>query len=104
MRNYEEPYFNWVIEMACNDVPDIVICNDLIKQVNTLKNCDEHCREEEDTGNEGKMAEEKKTAATETGPQIPSSEEVKNEKPAEEKDKTKPVSKGKAAKGKGKNK
>ena len=104
MRNYEEPYFNWVIEMACNDVPDIVICNDLIKQVNTLKNCDEHCREEEDTGNEGKMAEEKKTAATETGPQIPSSEEVKNEKPGEEKDKTKPVSKGKAAKGKGKNK
>jgi len=43
MRNYEEPYFNWLIEMAGNDVPDIGICNDLIKQLRTLKNCDEDC-------------------------------------------------------------
>jgi hypothetical protein len=47
MRSYEEAYFNWLIEMADNDVPDIDICNTLIKQVIHLKDCDEHCDEKE---------------------------------------------------------
>jgi|GEM_PF-358735 len=48
MRNFEEPYFNWLIEMSCNDVPDIEICNNLIEAVNNLKNCDDECKEDED--------------------------------------------------------
>lgn len=47
MRSYEDAYFNWLIEIACNDVPDIILCNNLIEQVNTLKNCDEHCGDTE---------------------------------------------------------
>jgi len=43
MRNYEEAYFDWLIEMAANDTPDIGICNYFIKQVIGLKNCDEGC-------------------------------------------------------------
>jgi hypothetical protein len=43
MRKYEEAYFDWIIEMACNDTPDIPYVNALIKAVKGLKNCDEHC-------------------------------------------------------------
>lgn len=46
MRNYEEPYFHWLIEMAANNIPDIGICNDFIKQIGKLKNCDDHCADE----------------------------------------------------------
>jgi hypothetical protein len=47
MRNYEEAYFNWLIEMSANDVPDIDTCNNLINRVRNLKNCDENCDEKE---------------------------------------------------------
>jgi hypothetical protein len=47
MRDCEEAYFNWVIEMSANNVPDIGICNTLINQVIQLKNCDEHCEDKE---------------------------------------------------------
>ena len=47
MRNYEEAYFNWLIETSANDVPDISLCNNLITQLIGLKNCDEHCDEKE---------------------------------------------------------
>jgi uncharacterized protein YegP (UPF0339 family) len=43
MRQYEDAYFEWLVEMACNDVPEISIVNDFIKAVKELKNCDEHC-------------------------------------------------------------
>ena len=46
MRLYEETYFEWIIEMAVNDVPDITIANDFITTVKELKNCDEHCAED----------------------------------------------------------
>lgn len=48
MRNFEEPYFNWLIEMAYNDVPGIEICNNLIEEVNSLKNSDEECKDKKD--------------------------------------------------------
>jgi hypothetical protein len=47
MRDFEDAYFNWIIEMASNDVPDISICNNLTNQVIALKNCDEHCENED---------------------------------------------------------
>ena len=50
MRQFEDTYSEWVIEMACNDVPDIKIANDFIKTVKQLKNCDQPC--EEETANE----------------------------------------------------
>ena len=43
MRSYEDAWFEWLIETACNDVPDISLANDFITQVKQLKNCDEHC-------------------------------------------------------------
>lgn len=43
MRQYEDAYSEWLIEMSCNDVPDISIANDFIQAVKGLKNCDEHC-------------------------------------------------------------
>jgi hypothetical protein len=43
MRSYEEAWIEWLIETACNDVPDVALVNDFIKQVKQLKNCDEHC-------------------------------------------------------------
>ncbi len=49
MRNFEESYFEWLIEMSCNDVPDIAICNTLIDEVIHLKNCDDKCQEEENS-------------------------------------------------------
>ena len=48
MRDFEEPYFNWLIEMSYNDVPDIGICNNLINAVNNLKNCEDECKEDDD--------------------------------------------------------
>lgn len=45
MRDYEEAYFNWTIEVASHDTPDITICNTLINQLINLKNCDQHCEE-----------------------------------------------------------
>jgi len=45
MRNYEEAYFNWLIEIAYNDVPANDLCNNFIEQFLHLKNCDEHCEE-----------------------------------------------------------
>jgi len=47
MREYEEPYFDWLIEMSCNDVPDIGISNEFIMQLLGLKNCDEFCADDE---------------------------------------------------------
>jgi uncharacterized protein YegP (UPF0339 family) len=47
MRNYEEAYFDWLVEMAANDTPDIAVCNNLITQVINLKNCDEECDDKE---------------------------------------------------------
>jgi hypothetical protein len=45
MREFEESYFNWVIEMAAQDVPPIEVCNKLINQIIHLKNCDEECED-----------------------------------------------------------
>jgi hypothetical protein len=47
MRKYEDAYFEWIIEMAVNDIPDISIANDFIDAVKSLKNCDEHCEAED---------------------------------------------------------
>lgn len=46
MRQFEDTYTEWVIEIACNDVPEISIANDFIKIVKQLKNCDQLCEEE----------------------------------------------------------
>lgn len=43
MRSFEDAWFEWMVEMAYNDVPDILLANDFIRQVKQLKNCDEHC-------------------------------------------------------------
>lgn len=45
MRLYEDSYFEWIIEMAVNDVPDITIANDFITTIMQLKNCDEYCED-----------------------------------------------------------
>jgi len=60
MRNYEDAYFEWLIEMAANDVPDISICNEFIKNVKSLENCDEECDEENDKSKANKPGDNKK--------------------------------------------
>jgi len=47
MRDYEDAYFNWLVEIAANDVPDIGISNKLIESVINLKDCDEDCDNKE---------------------------------------------------------
>jgi hypothetical protein len=47
MRNYEDAYFNWLIEIAANDTPDIEISNNLISRVINLKDCDDYCDDKE---------------------------------------------------------
>ncbi|HEY5969971.1 MAG TPA: hypothetical protein VIU35_18445 [Chitinophagaceae bacterium] len=45
MRVFENTWYEWLVEMACHDVPDISIMNDFIKVVKGLKNCDQPCKE-----------------------------------------------------------
>ena len=52
MRAFENTWFEWLVEMACNDVPDILIVNDFIKVVKDLKNCDQPCNENVETHDE----------------------------------------------------
>jgi hypothetical protein len=47
MRDYEDAYFNWLVEISANDVPDIGISNKLINCVIDLKDCDEYCDDDE---------------------------------------------------------
>lgn len=46
MREFEDAWFEWLVEMACNNVPEIGKANDLIKVVKGLKNCDQPCKED----------------------------------------------------------
>jgi hypothetical protein len=47
MRSFEVAWSEWLIEMACNDVPDIDITNEFILEVKALKNCDQPCNEDD---------------------------------------------------------
>lgn len=47
MRDFEDAYTDWMIEMSCNDVPDLCYVNPFIAAVKGLKNCDDHCKENE---------------------------------------------------------
>ncbi|HWI93200.1 MAG TPA: hypothetical protein VNT20_18105 [Flavisolibacter sp.] len=46
MRKFENAWSEWLVEMACNDIPEIQIVNNFIKVVKELKNCDQPCKDD----------------------------------------------------------